>query len=63
VWGAIFQQIVLRIDLPGLDGANFFPNGDHGITEAIQLGFDSLSVGSTIMVPATGQDIVGGWKP
>ena len=25
--------------------------------------FDSLSVGSTISVPATGHDIVGAWKP
>jgi hypothetical protein len=25
--------------------------------------FDSDSVGSTIRVPATGQDIVGAWKP
>jgi hypothetical protein len=24
---------------------------------------DSLSVGSTMIVPATGQDMVGGWKP
>jgi hypothetical protein len=25
--------------------------------------FDSLSVGSTMSVPATGHDIVGAWKP
>ena len=25
--------------------------------------FDSDSVGSTISVPATGNDIVGAWKP
>ena len=25
--------------------------------------FDSLSVGSTISVPATGNDMVGAWKP
>jgi hypothetical protein len=31
--------------------------------EAIELGQPSLSVGSTIRVPATGNDMVGAWKP
>ena len=32
-------------------------------TKRSSSGFGSDSVGSTISVPATGQDIVGAWKP
>jgi hypothetical protein len=38
-------------------------DGDHRVAEAVELGRGSLSVGSTISVPATGKLSVGAWKP
>jgi len=59
----VLEQIVLLVRLALLDLADLLANREHGVAETIELGFGSLSVGSTIRVPATGKETVGGWKP
>jgi hypothetical protein len=53
----------LPVRLPGFNCACFAGDRYHGVAEAINSAFDSLSVGSTIIVPGTGHDIVGAWNP
>lgn len=52
-----------------LSSAGTFSDGTSSISRitiivaAIEFDMSSLSVGSTMSVPATGKDIVGAWKP
>ena len=58
-------QADCRRDRTGLPRRRGFPRGwrSSPSTNRSSSAFDSLSVGSTISVPATGKLIVGAWKP
>jgi hypothetical protein len=45
--------------MPGFHLLDFAMDAAHRLAKEVQ--FASLSVGSTIRVPATGHDIVGAW--
>src|SRR4051812_31310429 len=58
--------------LSGLSSREILPSSIARISSRIEIiasqnrsssAFDSLSVGSIIIVPATGKDTVGAWKP
>ena len=57
------QRVVVHRPLAGADPVDLAADGDHGLAERVDLGEASLSVGSTISVPATGKLMVGAWKP
>ncbi len=60
----IFRQVVDFIGKAFLHIINFMAYGYHGIAKAVKLMLaGSDSVGSTITVPATGNEAVGAWKP
>ena len=53
------ERIVLAVVFTGFNTTRLFSNFDHRVAESVELFFDSLSVGSIIIVPATGHDMVG----
>ncbi len=55
----VLERIIDPIKGGIFNRAEFAMDGDHGFAETVQLGLDSLSVGSTISVPGTGQLMVG----
>ena len=56
----VLERVTVPVKLTGFDGFDFTVNRNQRVTIPV---FDSLSVGSSINVPATGQDIVGAWNP
>jgi hypothetical protein len=57
------QRVVVDRPLPRPDPVDLAADRDHRVAERSSSARFSLSVGSTISVPATGKDIVGAWKP
>jgi hypothetical protein len=55
----MLQRVVVGRPVAQLDLADLFADADHRGNEAVEFGFDSDSVGSTIIVPATGKLTVG----
>jgi hypothetical protein len=63
VCGALRSGLSSTGHSPAADLVDLGPDGDHRVAEPVELGQVLDSVGSTISVPATGNDIVGAWKP
>ena len=59
----VLERVVVPRPAPALDRGDLGADRDHRVEEAVELALDSLSVGSIISVPATGNDIVGAWMP
>ena len=59
--GGVLERAVLGGDAALFDVGDLAADGDHGVAEAVELDRDSLSVGSIMSVPGTGQDMVGAW--
>ena len=60
---AHFEYVVLFVSNTRFDLFDLIEDSIQCINEAVELLFDSLSVGSTIKVPCTGKESVGAWKP
>ena len=63
VWGAWRSGESSGAHSPAATASISRADGDHRVAEPVELAEVSDSVGSTIRVPATGNDIVGAWKP
>ena len=62
--GGVLEHVVGGVGPPFGDVPDLPANGDQGVAEPVQFRLRlSLSVGSIIMVPGTGQDTVGAWNP
>jgi hypothetical protein len=59
----ILQDVVFSIRRARLYLSYLLADRDHRIAESVELGFDSLSVGSTINVPPRGTRRSGHEKP
>ena len=63
VWGAFFSGLFLRSICPVSMRRISSRIEIRASTKRSSSSFDSDSVGSTIIVPGTGKDIVGAWNP
>ena len=62
-YGGILEGVIFLVKLSINDVLNFSPDRDQGVNKRSSSFLSSLSVGSIIIVPGTGHDMVGAWKP
>ena len=63
VWGACFRVLSAASSAPDSTASISLRMALKASQRRSSSAFDSLSVGSTMRVPTTGQLIVGAWKP
>src|SRR5678816_2411106 len=63
VWGAFLSGLLVRSSWPASIAAISCRIAIIASQNRSSSALDSLSVGSTMSVPGTGNDIVGAWKP
>jgi hypothetical protein len=61
--GRVLEHVVVRVREAHLDLLDLARIETSASQKRSSSSFDSLSVGSIMSVPGTGQDTVGAWKP
>jgi len=59
VCGAFLRRLSWVLASAGFDGLNFCVDGDHRVAKAVEFSLRFAFGRSTIIVPGTGQEIVG----